>query len=101
MYGIIEQIERCQCILILLLNLLRCLLKSRQHRAFSAREVFSRVAVFADFSKHLLHDDKLIRHKGEISSKILGAVISLNVQHSPCKAEQVAQNRIILVVHLL
>ena len=31
MYGVVEQVERCKCILVLILNFLCCLLESRKH----------------------------------------------------------------------
>ena len=77
---IIEEIERCQCILVLILDLLCCLLEAGQHGTLTAGQMLSGIAVLADLRKHLLHDDELVRHKREVLCKLARAVVALNIQ---------------------
>ena len=101
MHGVIEQIEWSQGVLVLVLNLLRRLLEAGKHGALAAGEVLAGITVLADLGKNLLHEDKLIRHKGEIAGKFPGAAETLDIQHGIGKGEQVPEHRIVGVVNLL
>ena len=101
MHGIVEQIEGSQGVFIPVFNLLGCLLEAGEHGALAAGQVLAGIAVLADFRKDLLHQDKLIRHKGEIPGELAGAAEALDVQHRIGEGEQVPQNRIVDIVHLL
>ena len=100
-HGIVEQIEGSQGVFIPVFNLLGCLLEAGEHGALAAGQVLAGIAVLADFRKDLLHQDKLIRHKGEIPGELAGAAEALDVQHRIGEGEQVPQNRIVDIVHLL
>ena len=91
MDGVVEAEERHECGFVLLLNPLHRLLKARQHGALAAGQVLARIAVLANLGKHLLHDDELVGHKGEIHGKLGGAGVTLDVQYGIGEAEQVAQ----------
>ena len=101
MHGVIEQIEWSQGVLVLVLNLLRRLLEAGKHGALAAGEVLAGITVLADFSKNLLHEDKLIWHEGEIAGKLPGATEALDVQHGIGEGEQVPEHRVVGVVDLL
>ena len=95
---VVEQIERCEGVLVLGLDLLRGLLEAGQHRAFAARKVLARVAVLADLGKDLLHDDELIRHEGEVIRELLRSAVALDVEDGVGEAEQIAQHSVVFVV---
>ena len=101
MHGIIEQIERCQGVLVLVLDLLGRFLESGKHGALAAGEVLAGIAMLADLGKDLLHQDKLIRHKGKIAGKLPRAAEALDVQHGIREGEQIPEHRIVGVVDLL
>ena len=98
MDRIIEKIERCQGILIPILDLLGRLLEARKHGTLSARKMLSGISVLPDLGKDLLHDHKLIWYEREIPGKVLRAGVSLDIQHRSRKAEKIPENRVILVI---
>ena len=100
MYGIIKTEERNKCIFILLLNFLCSFLETGQHGTLTTRQVLTGISMFPDFSKYLLHDDKLIRHEREVLGKFPWAGITFNIQNGTAKAEQVTKNRIILLINI-
>ena len=99
MYGIIKTEKRNKCILVLLLNFLCSFLEAGQHGTLTTGQVLARISVLADFSKYFLHDDKLIRHKREVLCKFPRTGITFNIQNRATEAEQVTQNRIILLIN--
>ena len=99
--GIIEEIERSQCVFVFILDLLGCLLETGEHGTLAAREVFAGITVLPDLCKDLLHQDELIRHKRKVLSKLASASVSLNVQNGIGEGEQVPKHRIVGVVDLL
>ena len=100
MYGIIKTEEWHKCILVLLLNFLCSFLKTGKHRTLTTRQVLTGISVLTDFSKYLLHDDELIRHEREVLCKFSRTGVAFNVQNRAAKAEQVTQNRIILLINI-
>ena len=99
MYGIIKVEKRHKCILVLLLNFLCSFLEAGQHRTLTTRQVLAGISVLADFSKYLLHNDKLIRHERKVLGKFPWAGITFNIQNGTAEAEQVTKNRIILLIN--
>ena len=99
MYGIIKTEEWNKCVFILLLNFLCSFLETGQHGTFTTGQVLAGISVLADFSKYLLHDDKLIRHEREVLGKFPRAGITFNIQNGTAEAEQVTKNRIILLIN--
>ena len=99
MYGIIETEEGHKCILILLLNFLCCFLETGQHGTLTAGQMLTGISVLTDFCKHLLHDNKLIRYEWKILREFHRTGISFNVQNRAAEAEQVAKNRIVLIIN--
>ena len=100
MYGIIKTEEWNKCVFILLLNFLCSFLETGQHGTLTTRQVLTGISMFPDFSKYLLHDDKLIRHEREVLGKFPWAGITFNIQNGTAKAEQVTKNRIILLINI-
>ena len=92
MNCIVEQIERSQCVFVPVLNLLCSLLEAREHGTLAARQMFTGITVFADFSKDLLHQNELIRDKGKISGELAGTSEALNVQHCIGEGKQIPQH---------
>ena len=99
MYGIIKTEERNKRILIFLLNFLCSFLKTGEHGTLTTRQVLAGISMFPDFRKYLLHDDELIRHEREVLCKFPRTGISFNIQNRAAEAEQVTQNRIILLIN--
>ena len=99
MYSIIKTEERNKCIFILLLNFLCSFLETGQHRTLTTRQVLTGISMFPDFRKYLLHDDELIRHEREVLCKFPRTGIAFNIQNRAIEAEQVTQNRIILLIN--
>ena len=95
---VIKPEERHQGILVPVLDFLGCLLESRQHRPLAAGQMLAGVAMLADLSKHFLHNDELIGHKGKIRGKFLCSFKALDVQNRAGKTEQIPEHRIILLV---
>ena len=99
MYGIIKAEERNKCIFVLLLNFLCSFLETGKHGTFTTGQVLAGISVFPDFSKYFLHDDELIRHEWKVLCKFPRTGVAFNVQNRATKAEQVTQNRIILLIN--
>ena len=99
MYGIVKTEEWNKCIFILLLNFLCSFLEAGQHGTLTTRQVLTGISMFPDFRKYLLHDDELIRHEREVLGKFPWAGITFNIQNRAAEAEQVTQDRIILLIN--
>ena len=92
MYSVIKKIERDERIFILFLDSLCRLLESGKHGSFTARKVFSGVAVLTDLGEHILHKAELIRHERIGFNEIIFARISLQIQNSIIKSKQIFQH---------
>ena len=90
MYSIIEAEQWHQCKLVLFFHFLGCFLETAQHGTLAAREVLTRIAVFADLHKNFLHDEKLVWNERKVLCKLCRTREALDVRHCICKAEQVA-----------
>ena len=101
MDRIIEQVKRGQGEFVPVLDSLGGLLETREHGPLAAGEMLAGVAVLADLGKDLLHEDELIRHEGEVFGKLGGAGEALDIQDGIVKAEQITQDRIVVVIDLL
>ena len=99
MYGIVKTEERYKGILILLLYFLCCFLETGKHGTFTARKMLAGISVLPYFSKHFLHDDKLVRYKREVCRKFSGTGVALNIQDRISKAEQIAEDRVVLIIN--
>ena len=98
---VVEEIERCQCIFVLILDLLCSFLESGQHGTLTAGQMLSGIAVLANLGEHLLHDDELIRYEREVPCKLSRTAVALDVQNGIREGEQISQHGIIFVVDLL
>ena len=98
--SVIKQIERHQCIFILVLDRLCCLLKTGKHRALTAGKMLSGISVFPDLCKHILHQPELIRHKGICFYKFTLAGITFQIQYRTAKGKQIFQYLLIFFVLL-
>ena len=70
-----------------------------QEKTLTTGKVLAGISVLADFSKYLLHNNKLIRHEREVLSKFPRTGIAFNIQNRAIEAEQVTQDRIILLIN--
>ena len=104
MNRIVEEIERSQRELILILNLLRRFLESGQHGTLPTGQMLSGIAMLADLGKYFLHDDELIRYERKISRKLSWTIKAFNIQNRITgriiKTEQISQHGIILIIYL-
>ena len=98
MYSIIEAEQWHQCKLVLFFHFLGCFLETAQHGTLAAREVLTRIAVFADLHKNFLHDKELVRNKRKILCKLCRARESFDVRHCVGKAKQVSHPRVFLLI---
>ena len=98
MYSIIEAEQRHQRKLVLLFHFLGCFLETAQHGTLAAREVLTRIAVFADLHKNFLHDEKLVWNERKVLCKLCRTREALDVWHCICKAEQVAHPGAFLLI---
>ena len=98
MHCVIEKIERHKSILVPVLNCLCRLLKSRQHGTLTTGKVLARIAVLAYFGKDVLHQPKLIRHKGISLDKLALARITFQVKNGIIEREQIFQHLIIFLI---
>ena len=92
MYSIIKTEEWHKCILVLLLNFLCSFLETGQHGTLTTGQVLAGISVLADFSKYLLHDNELIRHKREVLCKFPRTGVAFDIQNGTAKAEQIAKD---------
>ena len=99
MYGIVKTEEWYKGILILFLYFLCCFLETGKHGTFTARKMLAGISVLPYFSKHFLHDDKLVRYKREVCRKFSGTGVALNIQDRISKAEQIAEDRVVLIIN--
>ena len=99
MDSIIEEVEGDKGILVLILHLLCRFLESGQHRTLTTGKMLAGIAVFPNFSKYLLDDDKLIRHKGEGGRKLRTVRKSLDVQHRIVEGVKVFQDGVFFIIH--
>ena len=104
MNCIVEEIERRQCELVLILDFLRRFLESGQHGTLTAGQMLSGITVLADLGKYLLHDDELIRYEWEVPCKLSRTIKAFNIQNRITgriiKTEQISQHRIVLIIYL-
>ena len=99
MYGIVKTEERNKCVFILLLNFLCSFLETGKHGTLTTRQMLTGISVLADFSKYFLHNDELIRHEWKVLCKFPRTRVAFNIQNRATEAEQVTQNRIILLIN--
>ena len=99
MYGIIKTEEWNKCVFILLLNFLCSFLETGKHGTLTTRQMLTGISVLANFSKYFLHDDELVRYKREVCRKFSGTRIALNIQDRISKAEQIAEDRVVLIIN--
>ena len=103
MDGVIEPEEGHKGVLILVLYLLGRLLKAGEHGALTARQMLAGIAVLSDLREYLLHDDKLVGHKGEVGRELSRAAEPLDIRLGGVggKTEDVPQLRFLVLIELL